>query len=139
MAKNLKGLIGRDLRFVDENSGEVMGTLMYIGPFFKGTLRTYFFVPYDGRSPFRVSSRGPARVCISKDHTEIYGHLKDYNKVVDTEELESLAQFEGFLRGCNPLAEMHGTSRPSLITPLISSEKKTAFTGFPNGFEIGGD
>lgn len=137
MAKRLRKLTGRKLRFIDEEGRGTLGTLMYTETFFKGELRNYFFVPYDKMPPFRISSRGPNKVCVSKDHTEIYGHLKDYNRVANVKELESLAQFEGFLRVCNPLAEIHGRSGPSLISPLISSEKKPAFTCFSYGFDIG--
>jgi hypothetical protein len=138
MTKNLKNLVGRDLMFIDEDNKRILGVLMYLeGGSDLGLLRNYFFVPYDETRPFRIFSRGSNQVRVSKDHSELYGSSDNYDTEVKDDELLALAQFEGLLRICDPLAEIQGRARPLIKVPNLFEKRKTrGFDDFSERFGI---
>ena len=80
MAKGLKGLVGSDLVFIDEENEKTNGSLMYLENFFdpRAPSREHFFVPYDGTHPFKISFVGQETCLLSKNRKKIYGSSENY-------------------------------------------------------------
>lgn len=130
MARNLRLLAGRDLVYIDENQEQTPGTVMYLDSSFQGESlfeereRSYFFIPYTGESPFRISQRGHNCVAVSSDHEKIYGSSGNLKRVASERELEHLADFETGVLGSDPRREIQEIERGKLINILTKSPRE---------------